>query len=432
MKYLCTLLFLLTLLITAHPQPPVTSRIDTVHSNILGEDRRVFIYLPGSYGDTWFYPRRYPVLYLLDAEGAFNTVTSMVQLLGEARSPMQFPELIIVAIVNTDRMRDLSPTHVTHDLNPHTDSNALKNTGGGEKFLSFIDKELMPHIDTTYHTAPYKIFMGHSLGGLTVMNAFLHHTAMFNAYIATDPSMFWDDARLVNEAQSVIKQNKFAGRSLYLAIANNTPPGLDTTSVRKDTTNPFGSHMKALFSLRDLLVKAHPEPDWHFTPFTGHLPVMEKIPPSPVPFRFAWKYYPDCDHGALPLPAQFDALRFTFSFYSIYFPFPELFKPGWTQDQLLENHYKLISYYMGYKVLPSEPMVNDIGYRLLSAHQLDRAAWYFHLNIDNYPNSFNVYDSMGDCLSAKQEKDSAVKCYQQSLLLRDNPGTREKMEKLRR
>jgi tetratricopeptide (TPR) repeat protein len=190
--------------------------------------------------------------------------------------------------------------------------------------------------------------------------------------------------------------------------------------------------MRSLFNLRDLLVKAHPEPDWHFIPFTGHLPVMEKLPSSPAPFRFAWKYYPDCDHGALPVPAQFDALRFTCSFYSIYFPFPELFQPDWTQDQLLEDHYKLISYYMGYNVPPPEVTVNDIGYRLLGAHQLDRAAYYFQLNIENYPNSFNVYDSMGDLLAAKKEDDSAVKCYQQSLFLHENPGTREKMEKLRR
>ena len=456
MKYLCILIFTLTLTTTTRSQPRITSHVDTVHSNILRENRRVCIYLPGSYGDTYFYPRHYPVLYLLDAEGAFNTVTSIVQLLSEGRGPLEFPELIIVAIANTDRMRDLSPTHVTHDLNPHVDSNALKNTGGGEKFLSYIDKELMPHIDSAYRTTPYKIFMGHSLGGLTVINAFLHHTTMFNAYIATDPSMFWDDARLVSDAAAMLEKNKFAGRSLYLAIANNTPPGLDTISVRKDTTHPFSSHMRAIFRLRDLIVKAHPQTDWHFIPFTGNPPTPETIPswssspgsssPSDnfstnsssknlsrqAPFRFAWKYYPDYDHGALPMPAQYDGLRFTFSFYSLYFPFYELFQPSWKQDNLLENHYKLISYYMGYKVSPPEVPVNDVGYRLLGAHQLDRAAYYFHLNIDNYPESFNVYDSMGDLLAAQQQKDSAIKCYQQALLIREEPGTREKMEQLRR
>ena len=447
MKHLWLLIFTIALHASLRAQPRIASRVDTVYSNILGENRRVFIYLPGSYGDTYFSPRHYPVLYLLDAEGAFNTVSSMVQLLSEGRSPLDFPELIIVAIANTDRMRDLSPSHVTHDLNPHSDSAALSHTGGGEKFLSFIDRELMPHIDSAYRTAPYKIFMGHSLGGLTVINAFLHHTTLFNAYIATDPSMFWDDQRLVRDAAAILKENKFAGRSLYLAIANNVPPGLDTLSVRNDTTRLFSQHVKALFKLRDLLTKTPSQKDWRFTPFTGSLPVPEKIPSgprsssgkssspeslSPAPFRFAWKYYPDCDHGALPVPAQFDGLRYTFSFYPIYFPFPELFQPDWTMDHLLEDHYRLISYYMGYNVPPPEVLVNNIGYRLLDAHQPDRAAYYFNLNIENYPNSFNVYDSMGDALAARQEKDSAIKCYLQALLLREETGTREKMEKLRR
>ena len=68
----------------------------------------------------------------------------------------------------------------------------------------------------------------------------------------------------------------------------------------------------------------------------------------------------------------------------------------------------------------------------MGSRQFDRAAYYFQLNIENYPNSFNVYDSMGDLLAARNEKDTAVKCYQQALLLRENADTRKKMEKLSR
>ena len=63
--------------------------------------------------------------------------------------------------------------------------------------------------------------------------------------------------------------------------------------------------------------------------------------------------------------------------------------------------------------------------------------WRFdpHVSDDakiNYPNSFNVYDSMGDLLVARAEKDSATKCYQKALLLRENPDTRKKLEGLSR
>ena len=87
---------------------------------------------------------------------------------------------------------------------------------------------------------------------------------------------------------------------------------------------------------------------------------------------------------------------------------------------------------MGYKVAPPEFVINGAGYQLMGGHQLDRAAYYFHLNMDNYPNSFNVYDSMGDLLVARAEKDSAMKCYQKALQLRDNPDTRKKLKELSR
>ncbi|MBN8855164.1 MAG: hypothetical protein BGO55_24845 [Sphingobacteriales bacterium 50-39] len=408
---------------------------DTLYSKTLGETRRLHIYLPASYGDTYFYPRRYPVLYLLDGDTHFNAVSTIVQLLSEIRGgPMDFPELIIVAIPNTDRIRDLTPTHVTHDLNPESDSASLSRTGGGEKFLSFIGNELMPHIDSLYRTTPYKIFMGHSLGGLTVINTLLHHTAMFNAYVALDPSMFWDDKKLLHQAKNILKEKKFDGRALYLGIADNLAPGVDTTTIWRDTTSLFSIHMSSIFALRNSILTAWPRSTPRpFVPFTGQTPVAEKAPPAGLPpFRFAWKYYPDYDHSALPLPAEYDALRFIFSYYSLSFPFHEFFAPGWTQDSLITAHYRTISWYMGYKVSPPEFVINNTGYQLMGGHQLDRAAYYFHLNMDNYPNSFNVYDSMGDLLVERAQKDSAMKCYQKALLLRENPDTRKKLEGLSR
>lgn len=87
--------------------------------------------------------------------------------------------MIVVGIPNTDRIRDLTPTHVNAAL-PYTDSLMLKTTGGGERFVLFIEKELMPHIDSLYPAQPYKILTGHSFGGLTVINVAINHTKLFN------------------------------------------------------------------------------------------------------------------------------------------------------------------------------------------------------------------------------------------------------------
>jgi predicted negative regulator of RcsB-dependent stress response len=53
------------------------------------------------------------------------------------------------------------------------------------------------------------------------------------------------------------------------------------------------------------------------------------------------------------------------------------------------------------------------------------------MNITNYPNSFNVYDSMGDYYDAKGDKQKAIQSYTKALSLKDWPDTRKKLEKLK-
>ena len=80
------------------------------------------------------------------------------------------PKMIVVGIPNTNRMRDLTPT-TPEGEQFYIDSSASTNSGGGEKFISFIEKELIPHIESNYPTQPYRMLIGHSLGGLMVMHA---------------------------------------------------------------------------------------------------------------------------------------------------------------------------------------------------------------------------------------------------------------------
>ena len=155
----------------------VIGKIDSVYSKILGEQRKIWVYTPdmtsGSSGQHW------PVVYLLDGDGHFASVVGMIQQMSQVNGNNVYPEMIVVATPNTDRTRDLTPTHVTSDP-PFTDNNFSK-TSGGENFVGFIEKELMPHVDSVYPTAPYKLLIGHSFGGLTVMNVLTNHTKLFNA-----------------------------------------------------------------------------------------------------------------------------------------------------------------------------------------------------------------------------------------------------------
>src|SRR5690606_28786258 len=140
------------------------------------------------------------------------------------------PPMIIVGIPNTNRITDLTPTAAENN------SDGLQNTGGGEKFISFLEKELMPYIESSYPTAPYKILMGHSLGGLMVMHTLVYHNNLFNAFVPIDAAIWWDDHKILKEAKIVLEKDNYENKTLFLAIANRMEKGVDTTAVQSDTS----------------------------------------------------------------------------------------------------------------------------------------------------------------------------------------------------
>src|SRR3954470_4512006 len=216
----------ITLAVTAqNDNKIVIGKIDSVYSNILNEQRKVWIYTPDMTSGNHDTSRHYPVLYLLDGDAHFTSVVGLIQQLSQANGNTVFPEMIIVGIPNTNRTRDLTPTHITSDA-PMMDSNSSIATGGGENFVAFLEKELMPHIDSLYSTAPYKLLVGHSFGGLTVMDVLTNHTKLFNAYIAIDPSMWYDKERFLTACKKKLAEKKYDGIRLYVGIANTMREGM--------------------------------------------------------------------------------------------------------------------------------------------------------------------------------------------------------------
>ena len=204
--------FLLLLLPTAVARtqaPAKTVSIgtsDSIWSATLKENRRYLVYTPPSYSDTTYLPRRYPVLYLLDGDAHFHSVTGLMQILGTGvNGTFVVPEMIVVAIPNTNRTRDMTPTKVDRDANGKPQP-ALAASGGMANFLGFIKSELIPRIEQTYRTAPYRVFVGHSFGGITTINALYTMPETFNAYVAIDPSLWWDNRVLLKQARDRFSQ----------------------------------------------------------------------------------------------------------------------------------------------------------------------------------------------------------------------------------
>jgi tetratricopeptide (TPR) repeat protein len=80
----------------------------------------------------------------------------------------------------------------------------------------------------------------------------------------------------------------------------------------------------------------------------------------------------------------------------------------------------------------SEAQVNALGYWLLGKKKVGEAVEVFKMNVEDYPNSSNAYDSLGEAYMIKGDKEPAIRNYQRSLELnRGNTNAVEMLKRLR-
>jgi len=324
-----------------------------IESKTLKEKRIIQVHLPNAYrnGDT-----RFPVLYLTDGPGHFShTVGTMNFLANNGR----IPQMIIVGVANTDRTRDLTPKLLI------SKDDRFKTGGGADTFLRFFEQELIPYIEENYRTQPYRVFSGHSFGGLFAINAFLTKPELFNAYISVSPSLWWDDERLINDAKDFFSKNQSLDTTLFVTMA----------AEGERMINPYNKFVNVAKESK----------------VTG--------------LMFASKEFDDEDHGSTVLRSQYFALKQVWDGWNM----PrETFGEGLTAVQA---HYKNIATKFGFEVYVPEGLVNNLGYSALGDKKVDKAIEAFAYNVKMYPNSANVYDSLADAQENNGELSKAYDNY---------------------
>jgi pimeloyl-ACP methyl ester carboxylesterase len=216
----------------------------------------------------------------------------------------RIPPMIVVGINNTDRQRDMTPTKPTAGFGgaPWTGS-----AGGADKFLSFIADELLPTVDRNYRTRPYRVLIGHSLGGLFAVYTLMNRPEVFNGYLIISPSLWWDDQALVKAAQPFFAAHKDLRADLYMTIGNEGQAML-------------GGAWKLAAVLEE-----------------------SKLPD----LRWQFKRSPEEDHGTIPFMSTYEGLQAIFGGYRIADPIA-LFDEGGLPA--FERHYADVSKRLGYTV----------------------------------------------------------------------------------
>jgi len=345
---------------------PGTARL-TIKSSVLGEDRVILVRTPAGYDTN---NQSYPVLYMTDGDAHIGHTASTVEFL--ARNG-RMSEAIVVGIPNTDRTRDLSPTKPA--AKGATGGPQFPTAGGADNFLKFIETELIPEIEKRYRVRPYRILAGHSLGGLFAIHAMTARPEVFNSYVAVSPALQWDNQVAVKRAEEFFRTRKELNTTLFISLGDE-PGGIED----------------AFHQFKQLLAKNQ---------IKG--------------FEWDAQQWSDEDHGSVVLRSHYAGLRKIYDGWQI----PRDRDMGTVAGGMkgAEEHYKKLSEKFKYEIPMPEALVNQLGYQSLQGGKADEAIAIFKQNVERYPGSANVYDSLAEAYETTGRIDLATPLYEKASTL---------------
>lgn len=379
--------------------------LDSLFSKILNESRKIYIQLPASYtpGEN----QKYPVVFILDGEMFLPTVNDVQNYYSGGFTP----EMVLVGISNDkNRLRDLTTSSITTRYGmPFNEKN-----GEANNFRKFIETELIPFIENKYPVTNYRTLIGHSYGGLFTISTLINQPNLFANYLAIDPSLDWDDQKLLKEAQEIFAAQNYKNKALFMSLSGqlhmqNSQITID--NVMQDTTD-FTLFARSNIAFSNM--------------------VKQNVKNG---LTFEWKFYPKDIHGTIPLPSIMDGLISLFEWYqmentdkinSFDTPVEELFSIVKHREQKLKKHFE-------YSEPPyPEELLNMSGYMNMDMQQPAKAKMYFELAIEFYPKSANAYDSLADYYEAQGDFANAIKYVTKAFELNGNDYYKKRMEELKR
>lgn len=230
-----------------------------IESQVLNESRKVFIRVPNNFDKA----KKYGLI--IKTDGNFNldkwdsSLTSLSQNSGEQFILVSIPNLFFTFTRN----RDLVPPYARQDVNtePRPVNEAIPEANGeADKFLQFIELELLPYLESHYKLNNKRILSGFSAGGSFTLYALHTKPKLFNGYFAFSPAAWYDDMTVVNNIKLFLQAQPHkidtptylylsvggAEHPLMLKAFNELKNVLDTQNnqflIYKTSINPKAEH----------------------------------------------------------------------------------------------------------------------------------------------------------------------------------------------
>lgn len=204
------------------PAPIILGQTYQLHSSVLNETREINVWTPPDYTES---TDRYTVVYLIDGgvDQDFPHIAGLGQL---GALSWTYQKLIIVGVRTNARRHELTPPIVRE---PRL-AVELPEAGGAPQFRDYLERDVIPFIESHYRAGPRRAILGESLAGLFVVDAFIEQPLLFQDYIAVSPSLWWDNKALALSSAARLAGRPASDARLYLTIANEgaaTQTGMD-------------------------------------------------------------------------------------------------------------------------------------------------------------------------------------------------------------
>lgn len=320
-----------------HPLPQYEHQQRAVFSEVLNETRTVTVRLPESYYSDK--ERVYPVIYRLDGAEYIPLLSAVLESLHRAGSA---PEVIIVAIENTDRLRDMFPTVNKDPRGP------VGIGGGSDAFLKFIETELIPMIDSQYRTHDFRVIAGGSAAGVFALYAMEQRPSLFQATIAYSPAVWGNYGAAAKRTKAFFTKTQTFDHYLYMDMGAES------------------GFMRAVYDEMQGFMQDN-TPDG----LTLKIDAFDGVP-----------------HGLTSSAGIFNA------YHGLFLPLniPQSAFKGHSHS--IEQYYEKLSKQRGEKITPPEAAVRYLGYGLVERKSLKLAIKIFRYNTQLHPRSPEAHNAL--------------------------------------
>jgi predicted alpha/beta superfamily hydrolase len=165
---------------------------------IIGENYTLYVLRPAVYDTTSV---KLPVLYMTDGDWNMTVAMNCFSML---RQDYDTREPLIVGIGygkgKNQRFRDLDPAT------------------GGPAFLTFIETEVMPFINTRYRTNKEKAIYGYSMGGMFTTYTLFNRPDLFDMVFIGAPGN--SGGQLMNAARTYFKTHKELKSKVFIGVGS--------------------------------------------------------------------------------------------------------------------------------------------------------------------------------------------------------------------